>query len=385
MQEKAAVASKTETAGVLETVLQQTIEARPDLALLQIENESIRTECRLYPRDFKRIKAELSQLLEDFPDFAREAIYKKPVGTVTYVECKCGHSYECKTWKIDECPKCGKVQAKRTEKRKKFAEGLSIKAAQALAEAYRFNRVRCDVIPLDLQHSAAKVEAVFVNLQNGRVWQDAGTITRKYKSSKGETEEIPLDRFYGTICKGEASKRIRECIVRSVNPALKEWFEDLCRTKLEAVLESETIDKILKTFAPYGAKQKDLEKLVGRTRAMGWTVEDKVELLKAYSSLKNGECTLAELLADDEPSQTRLPAGSSPTEPTKRGLTRRMPAWTWTHSARRWGSARLPLRFSCATRHGRTRAPPTKNARPSNGNATVRLMSCGPRGSCRRS
>ena len=60
-------------------------------------------ECRARPRDMAAIREELADLLEAFPELAEDAIYSKPVGK------------------------------DRETGEEKFAEGLSIRAAEALA------------------------------------------------------------------------------------------------------------------------------------------------------------------------------------------------------------------------------------------------------------
>ncbi len=257
-------------------------EVRQDLLQMKMENEIIMAECRVRPRDMNAIKRQLAELLRAFPELAEDAIYSKPVG-------------------------------KDRDGKEKFAEGLSIRAAEVLSEAYGFNRVRCDATPLP--DGNAKVEATFTDFQNGRIWQDGGVVARKYKAYGGQIKEHAEDRFWGVVVKAEASRRIREVINRSVNAALKAWFENECRKVLSQVLDDEKVDGICNSFRSVGVKLDQLEAVIGRPRAMGWTVQDRQHLLGIWNAIKTGETTPAEAFAVESPQSGRRVKRSSLTSP----------------------------------------------------------------------
>lgn len=230
---------------------------------MRIENETMLAECRQRPRDFEKIKAELLAQLDAFPDLATDAIYEKPVG---------------------KDPETGQ---------QKFARGLSIRSAETLAEAYGYNRIRSDVSEID--GDKVKVEATFTDFQRGRIWQDAGILSKTYKGRSGTPQRWNDDRFYNVVVKAEVSKRVREVVCRSVNAGLKAWFESECEKRCGNLLDDKTIDKIVAQYATKNVTLLMLEGLVGRPRSMGWTQADRQRLLSIWNGLKDGETTVAEV------------------------------------------------------------------------------------------
>lgn len=238
---------------------QSAIEARQDLMQMRMENETIMAECRARPRDMTRIKHELSEMLKVFPALALQARYCKP---------------------------CGKDE----HGRGKEARGLSIRAAEVLAEVYGFNRVRVDVTPI--QDGLAKVDATFTDFQNGRIWQDGGVVSQKYKDREGKIRTTPDDRFWSVVCKAEASKRVREVILRSVNAPLKRWFETECIKAAANMLDADTMAEVVSYFKGLGVGLAQLDEFVGRPKSMGWTNEDNLRLLELRNAIEEGEVTV---------------------------------------------------------------------------------------------
>lgn len=270
-------AAQDENAVSLDQVLaatQATIENRADLVQMKMENDMMLAECRVRPRNMAEIKKSLSEMLDVFPELALQARYCKPCGT-------------------DESGK------------QKEARGLSVRAAEVLAEAYRYNRVRVDVTPL--RDGLAKVDATFSDFENCRIWQDGGIVSQLYKVNPryakfpGEMRRIPDDRFWNVTCKAEASKRVREVILRSVNAALKRWFENECIKVASKLLGPDEIEKIKVYFRDeQGISLERLEKFVGREQRLGWTVDDRLRLLELKNAIEEGEVTAASAFGDDD-------------------------------------------------------------------------------------
>lgn len=250
-----------------------------EIVLMKLENETIQALAAARPRDHEKIRNELVQQIEAYPSFAKSAIYCKPIGK-------------------DE----GGNQ--------KYARGLSIRAAEAIAEAYGFCRIRSDVTPIDDAH--VKVEATFTDYQKGRIWQDGGIISKFYKNRKGQMTRIPDDRFYNVTVKAEASKRIREVITRSVPPGLRSELMEMVEKKIDTLLDDSTIDKMIANFANKGVTVEHLEKLIGRTRKAGWTKEDRRNLVGVWNSLEQDETTVNEIIAQFEEGQKPQ---NGPTQP----------------------------------------------------------------------
>lgn len=234
---------------------------RPEVIQMRMENEIMISECRARPRDFEAIKAELLENLQAFPALAQEAIYVKPVG-------------------------------KGDDGQMKYAEGLSIRAAEVLAEAYGYNRVRADVTPID--DDKVKIDATFSDFQKSRIWQDGGILSKWYKSSGGGMKKVPDDRFYSVVVKAESSRRVREVILRSINSGLKAWFEAECRKLNDKSLTPDEIKSIIGHFRDKGVSLEQLSAFIGREPDMGWTSNDKQMLLGIWNAIKTGETTVQE-------------------------------------------------------------------------------------------
>lgn len=251
-----------------------------DLAILKLENETISSLAAARPRDHGSIKRDLVSQLEHYPSFAKAAIYNKPVG---------------------KDPQTGQMR---------FARGLSIRAAEAIAECYGFCRVRTDVTPIG--DDAAKVEATFTDYQKGRIWQDGGIVSKYYKDRNGRTTKTPDDRFYNVVVKAELSKRVREVILRSVPPGLRSELMECAERKIDQLLDDGTVQKMVGKFSSKGVTLEMLEKRIGRTTQMGWTADDRRDLLGLWNAIEEGETTVAEAFGDI----TAPAADASATPPT---------------------------------------------------------------------
>lgn len=237
----------------------------PDMTLMRLENDHICALAAARPRNHQKIKEDLLAQIEAYPSFAREAIYSKPVG---------------------------KDQAGRQQ----FARGLSIRAAEAIAEAYGYCRVRCDVTPVDGDN--VKVEATFTDYQRGRIWQDGGIVSKWYRSRSGQMVRHAEDRFFSVVVKAEASRRIREVILRSVPPGLRSELMDLAEKKINELLDDSTVRKIIGKFAGKGITQDRLEQHLGRTLEAGWTKQDRQDLLGLWNAIESGETTVQDAFGD---------------------------------------------------------------------------------------
>jgi hypothetical protein len=257
----------------MEEPVDQIARLEPHLAILKIENESIQALAAARPRNHEQIKAELMAQIDAYPSFAKAAIYCKPVGGG------------------------------------KFARNLSIRAAEGIAEAYGFNRVRCDVTPVDEDH--VKIEATFTDFQKGRIWQDGGVLSKWYKSAQGKMVKWADDRFYSVVVKAEASRRIREVILRSVPPGLRSELMELAEKRIDLLLDDASVSKIVAQFANKGVTLEQLEKTVGRTLKAGWTKDDRKDLLGIWNAVESGEMNL-ETALNGQPEENRVTVEAAP-------------------------------------------------------------------------
>ena len=252
----------------MDAVLKETqrkLMERPELLQMRMENETMMAECRVRPRNHESIKAELIEQLRAYPSFARDAIYNKPVGRDEHGVMK-------------------------------FARNLSIRAAEAIAEAYGYCRIRSDVTVVD--EDTVRIEASFIDYQKCRCWQDAGLLSKFYKTKQGRIARIPDDRFFNLVVKAEVSKRIREVITRSVPPGLRSELFEMAERQIDELLDDKTMDKILGQFSSKGVTLDQIETHIGRTRKAGWTKGDRRNLLGVWNAIKDGETTVAEAFED---------------------------------------------------------------------------------------
>ena len=282
-QQHAAKHAATSEESDFRKLLDKEFQTRPELLQMRMENETIMAECRAVPRSLAECKAKLDDLLTTFPDFAEDAVYRRPVGA-------------------DD------------RGNQKIAEGLSIRAAEALAEAYGYNRVRGDVTRIDA--NTVKVDATFTDFATGRIWQEGRLVsqiaTRKGDKGGGQYR-IDEQRFADVVVGAAKSKAIREVILRSVSPALKAWFTARCAEIVSQLLTEDKITEIFRGFNRLGITPAIVEKLVGRPQNMGWTNEDKIALTRFYAALKNGETTVDQLLeAVGEGPKTPPPSAEKP-------------------------------------------------------------------------
>lgn len=273
----------------------------PGLMLLKMENESIMSMAQVHPRDPMKIVAQLKSLIEAYPAAADEAIYSKPVGTVQQVTCgspKCGIKYEVA--KIDRdtvCPNCNCRDRKEVRAVKKFAEGLSIRAAESIRSIFGYTRLATttDILP----DGNAKLSGVLVDYAAGNMTSDERIVSRRYKARDGGMVETPEDRFLGVVVKAEKAKLRRDVILDSTPGIVKAMFRDMCEEKLKALVSPELIEqKIIPAFAAHHISKEDLDKIVGKPLALGWDEETRLMLRKILTALNAEETSRADLMRD---------------------------------------------------------------------------------------
>lgn len=273
-----------------------------DMAIMKMENDSIMSLAAARPRDYTVIKKDLAAQLKEFPVLATEAIYNKPVGRAEDICQDCGASCfpDKRTKKtVANCWKCKSPNVKPGEM--KYAQGLSVRAAETLAECCGFNSIRCDVMPLD--ETTVKVQASYTDYQRGRTWHDGGIVSKMMKKKDGSMEMINEDRFYNVILKAEKSKYLREVIVRSLPAGLKAWFWEECEKISSDLLDDKTVERIVGQFVGKNVTREMLEQLLGVTLAAGWTKAHRQTLLGVWNAIKDGETTVAEAFGLQTPEQ----------------------------------------------------------------------------------
>ena len=238
-----------------------------DLAVVKMEHETIMSLAAVRPRDPVAILQHLKDQLAAYKSFAQTAIYAKPVG-------------------------------RDRDGREKFARGLSVRMAEAIAEAYGFCKVRSTVIPID--NDTVRVEATFTDYQRGRVWEDSGIISKNYTRYGGGADRHSDDRFYNVVVKAETSRRIREVILRSVPPGLRSELTILVDDLLDEFLDDKTVEKVVAQFSQKNVTPGMIEGLLGK-RLSSLTKDDRKALLGVWNSLKDGGATVQDIFGTSTP------------------------------------------------------------------------------------
>lgn len=218
-----------------DSTTQASIEAHanipPNLALIKVENETMMAAAVARERNLDKIGKNLVSQIRTFPDFAETVVYARPVGK-------------------DESGK------------PVIATGLSIRAAEAIAEAYGFNRVWSEIELLP--SGDARVSASFTDFQGGRVISRSVTVSRVYKTKAGKMVSHAQDRFLDVVCKAAQSKLVRDCILASVPPSLKVSME--MSAKQAVRIGPKVVDAIMGYFGGLGVEPGQIETFLGAPR-----------------------------------------------------------------------------------------------------------------------
>ncbi len=108
------------------------------------------------------------------------------------------------------------------------------------------------------------------------------------------------DRFYNVILKAELSKRVREAVMRSVPPGVRSELQSLAERMVAKLLSSETVEKIVQSFAGIGVSLAQLENLLAKPIAQGWTTDDRVTLQQVFTAIRDGETTVGEAFGSQQ-------------------------------------------------------------------------------------
>lgn len=243
---------------------QAAVPVSADLAMIKMEGETIMAAAMRRERDYPAVLQRVISQLSTFRTFAEEAVYARPVGGG------------------------------------KFARGLSIRAAEAIAEACGFNKIRVITEIVDADH--ARIGVIYTDYQSGRIWQDSKIVSKLFKRKDGTMSRHPEDRFWDVVCGAAKSKLIRECILRCVPPGLKSELMASVDEQLAKFLDSTTIGNLVTAFDAKGVSVDMLESFTGK-KVDAFDTNDRVELMAVFNGLQQGEATVSEVFEVDEPAE----------------------------------------------------------------------------------
>jgi hypothetical protein len=272
------------------------------LAIIKMDNDSMIAMAKASPRDYTAIVEDIKAQLRAFRPFAEQAMYAKPVGVSEVCPCGAENRKYAK-----QCPVCHQKIPQ------KIARGLSIRAAEALAVSYKYNRIDSTVEDID-DGDKVRLTVSFVDYQTGRVVRDSTVVSKMMRRYDGSTSRIPDDRFYSVVVKAKRSIVLRDCIMKMIPPGLRGELELCVSEQLNKLLTPETVKKLVASFASKKVTVEMLEGAIGKKLA-AFDQDDKATLAGFWNSLETGEATVAELFGDDdeeadvEPTGHKVPKG----------------------------------------------------------------------------
>lgn len=234
------------------------------ITLLRMELETMMAAAVKRPRDLEEVSKNLVRQIKTFPAFAEQVLYARPVG------------------KDEETGQ------------QKVATGLSIRAAEAIAEAYGANATRSSIELLP--DGNARVTGVFVDYQNFRMLSETTMVSRTYKTRQGKMVTHPQDRFLNVVCKAERSKVIRDAILRAVPPALKATMELAVKTSVR--ISEKVVEQIVAYFAQHQVTVNELETFLGAPRG-AWSDVHRERLAQVRNAITPNEDGVVETTIED--------------------------------------------------------------------------------------
>lgn len=249
--------------------------------LVRLENATQISMAIQHPRQEAVILKQCLAELDLYPRAAEEAIYCKPVG---------------------KDPDTGDM---------KFAEGLSIRAAESIACRWGNSAFAIELTGDD--GTVVTGLAIFLDYENNTRRAMAFSVSRKYKSKGGATYSYSEDRFHNTVVPAVASKKLREVILRSLPAGLKIEYETKARMVMEKLAKAgpEKIDLAITSFARLGVSTQQLEKYLGMNIEAARASNDALTKLRGvYEAIKDGETTIEEAFPKDTPATAAAPNGA---------------------------------------------------------------------------
>jgi hypothetical protein len=226
--------------------------------LVRLENDTQIQVSVQRPRDEVKILTAALKELEIYPSMAEEALYIKPVG---------------------KNAETGKMS---------YAEGLSIRTAESLANRWTNSAYGCEILGED--ENVVNLAAVFLDYENNTRHVISARVPKSYKQKRGggivykDPDKLELS------VRAEQSKALREVILRSLPAGLKREYEIKVRNILKGGKVENRKASIVAKFADISVNQATLEAHIGKPMAQ-WEHEDLVTLFGIFTAMRDGELT----------------------------------------------------------------------------------------------
>lgn len=232
-------------------------------SLIRLENTTQIQISMQNPRDEAKILGDALKELDLYPSMAEEVLYSKPVG-------------------------------KDENNKMKYAEGLSIRTAESLANRWKNSAYGCDIVSEDAE--GVILAAVFLDYENNCRHVLQKKVSRYYKSKQGQKVLHPADRFADVVIPANQSKLLREVILRSLPAGLKLEYEAKARTILGSGDAKKRTTKLVAGFIRLGISKSKLEELAGKIDDL--SPEEITNLIGVGNAIRDGETTIDQLIIE---------------------------------------------------------------------------------------
>jgi hypothetical protein len=230
--------------------------------LVRLENTTQMSVAIQRPRDEREILRKSLAELDIYPSLAKEALYSKPVG---------------------KDPETGK---------QRFADGLSIRAAESLGNRWQNSAYACEISEETDEYII--LAGVFMDYETNTRHVFPMRVSKSYRSKQGQMVRYSSDRL-DTVIAAHKSKLLRETILRSLPAGLKAEYEKKVRELLTAESPEVRRQKMVLAFKKFGIDEAGLEKIRGGRKIADFTHDDLDELIGVFNALKEGEITVDSL------------------------------------------------------------------------------------------
>lgn len=236
-------------------------------SLIKLENSTQMQVAVQRPRDESKILTDALKELETYRTAAISALYNKPVG------------------KDDS----GKMQN---------VIGLSIRAAESLANRWRNSSYGCEIISEDPE--SITLGAVFLDMETNCRHAMTRRVSKSLKRKDGSQYKLFGDRL-DTHVQAQASKLLREVILRSLPAGLKEDYKEKA-VEIMRKLGPDQIKRMLNAFLKHKVTQKDIEFYLDKTIDK-ISLDDYIELQGLYNAIEEGESSAEEVFGTSKQRQ----------------------------------------------------------------------------------
>ncbi len=226
-------------------------------SIVRLENHTQMQIAIQHPRDEAKILSASLKELDLYPSMAEEALYMKPVG---------------------KNPDTNAMT---------YAEGLSIRTAESLANRWTNSSFGCEIVGED--EETVTLAAVFLDYEMNTRHVVMARVSKSFKKRNGQIVRRDPDRMELAV-KAEQSKALREVILRSLPAGLKKEYENKVRALLKGGKVENRKAAVIARFESLNVPLATLE--THRNKKMAeWTHDDIVALLGIANAIRDGELT----------------------------------------------------------------------------------------------